>query len=107
MAEYIELETAVKIAEKYGLANGSVLGRHSGLADCITSEIESLPVADAAPMIHGHWIEVPWVYYGAKQYICSQCKDDEYWKKRELRFKEKYCPNCGAEMMEKTHESEK
>ena len=39
MAEYIEREAAVKVAEKYGLANGSALGRHTGLADCIASEI--------------------------------------------------------------------
>lgn len=51
MADYIERKAAVKIAEKYGLANGSVLGRHTGLADCIASEIASLPVADVAPVV--------------------------------------------------------
>ena len=39
MPEYIEREEGVKVAEKYGLANGSALGRHTGLADCIASEI--------------------------------------------------------------------
>lgn len=43
MADYIRRDDAVKIAEKYGLANGSVLGRHTGLADCIASEISGLP----------------------------------------------------------------
>nr|DAW26857.1 MAG TPA: hypothetical protein [Caudoviricetes sp.] len=51
MADYIERKAAVKIAEKYGLANGSVLGRHTGLADCIASEIASLPAADVAPVV--------------------------------------------------------
>lgn len=51
MADCIERESAVKIAEKYGLANGSVLGRHTGLADCIASEIASLPTADVAPVV--------------------------------------------------------
>lgn len=51
MADYIEQKAAVKIAEKYGLANGSVLGRHTGLADCIASEIASLPTADVAPVV--------------------------------------------------------
>lgn len=50
MAKYIAQESAVKLAEKYGLANGSVLGRHTGLADCIASEIASLPAADVAPI---------------------------------------------------------
>nr|DAT33764.1 MAG TPA: hypothetical protein [Caudoviricetes sp.] len=49
--EYISREAAVKIAEKYGLANGSVLGRHTGLADCIASEISALPAADVAPVV--------------------------------------------------------
>ena len=51
MAEYIEKQAAVKIVEKYSLANGSVLGRHSGLADCIASEIAALPAADIAPVV--------------------------------------------------------
>lgn len=51
MADCIERESAVKIAEKYGLTNGPVLGRHTGLADCIASEIASLPAADVAPVV--------------------------------------------------------
>ena len=37
--EYISRAEAVKIAEKYGLANGSAFGRHTGLADCIAREV--------------------------------------------------------------------
>lgn len=59
--EYIRRGDAVKIAEKYGLANGSVLGRHTGLADCIASEILSLPAADVAPVV--------------------RCKDCQSWKR--------------------------
>ena len=51
MDDYIRRDDAVKIAEKYGLANGSVLGRHTGLADCIASEISSLPAADVAEVV--------------------------------------------------------
>lgn len=51
--EYIKRTDAVKIAEKYGLANGSVLGRHTGLADCIASEISELPAADVAEVVQG------------------------------------------------------
>ena len=53
MAEYIKRTDAVKIAEKYGLANGSVLGRHTGLADCIARDISELPAADVAEVVHG------------------------------------------------------
>lgn len=51
MTDYISRDAAVKIAEKYGLANGSVLGRHTGLADCIASEISALPAADVAEVV--------------------------------------------------------
>ena len=50
-ADFIKRDDAVKIAEKYGLANGSVLGRHTGLADCIASEISGLPAADVAEVV--------------------------------------------------------
>ena len=53
MADYIKRTDAVKIAEKYGRANGSVLGRHTGLADCIARDISGLPAADVAEVVHG------------------------------------------------------
>lgn len=51
MSEYIEREAAIMKAEKYGLGYGSVLGRHSGIADCIASEIATLPAADVVPVV--------------------------------------------------------
>ena len=58
MSDYISREAAAKIAQKYGLANGSALGRHTGLADCIAIEIEGLPAADAEPVRHGEWLRI-------------------------------------------------
>ena len=92
MAEYIKRTDAVKIAEKYGLANGSVLGRHTGLADCIARDISELPDADVAEVVHGRWIwneegEIDWEQF----YRCSNCGDKEYWESN-------FCPNCGAKM---------
>ena len=51
MTDYIKRTDAVKIAEKYGLANGSALGRHTGLADCIARDISELPAADVAEVV--------------------------------------------------------
>mgnify|MGYP003287343483 FL=1 len=56
MAEYIEREAALKAVEKYGLTNGSVLGRHTGLAICIASKIADIPAADVAPVVHARWV---------------------------------------------------
>lgn len=50
MTEYIERDAAVKIAEKYGTCNGGALGRHSGIADIIASEIDELPAANVVPI---------------------------------------------------------
>lgn len=86
--EYISRETAVKIAEKYGLANGSVLGRHTGLADCIASEISALPAADVAEVVHGRKIEDGDI---GCFWLCSLCGEC-------LPYGANYCPNCGAKM---------
>ena len=51
MTDCIRRTDAVKIAEKYGLANGSVVGRHTGLADCIARDISELPAADVAEVV--------------------------------------------------------
>lgn len=104
MAEYIKREAAVKIAEKYGLANGSVLGRHTGLADCIASEIATIPAADVAPVVYGQW---EWL--GPNRLVtncmcgtCSACK-----VRSKYIVNTMLCPNCGAEMTGETHEPEK
>ena len=96
MTEYIKRTDAVKIAEKYGLANGSALGRHTGLADCIARDISELPAADVAPVRHGKWIDAypdiepnPMFMYG----ICSECGFEQGISKYL-----NYCPNCGEKM---------
>ena len=71
MTEYIKRTDAVKIAEKYGLANGSVLGRHTGLADCIARDISELPAADVAQVV--------------------RCKDCEYFRLNDENVP--YCSN--------------
>lgn len=91
MAEYIKRTDAVKIAEKYGLANGSVLGRHTGLADCIARDISELPAADVAPVVHGFWEQGDYYDMGD---VCSACGYDT--SREPGQFS--YCPNCGARM---------
>lgn len=75
MAECIKREAAVKIVEKYSLANGSVLGRHSGLADCIASEIAALPAADVVPVV--------------------RCKDCKHLRVRNQKDIYAFCPKTG------------
>ena len=62
--------------------------------------ILKIPVADVVPVRHGRWIEPSRLYYGAKQYECSLCYSDTFWKKHSITEKYPHCPNCGAKMME-------
>ena len=101
MSDYISREAAVKIAEKYGCANGSVLGHHSGAADCISAEITSLPAADVEPVRRGWWKTFDSSYWRSTQYgvqeidcvkiRCGLCG-------RGSAVRTNYCPNCGAKM---------
>ena len=47
---------------------------------------------------HGRWIEPKRLYYGAKQYECSICYSDTFWKKHSITEKYPHCPNCGVRM---------
>ena len=62
--------------------------------------IFKIPLADVVPVRHGRWIEPSRLYYGAKQYECSLCYSDTFWKKHSITEKYPHCPNCGAKMME-------
>lgn len=105
MDEYISRKAAIayireqseecqKAFEELGGESGIYADAYNDLAE----DFYSIPAADVAPVVHGRWIDAPWLYYGAKQYVCSRCRNDKYWRKRDLHFKEPYCPNCGALM---------
>lgn len=62
MAEYIEREAVVKIAAKYGHVNGSALGKNSGIADCIATEISVFPAADVVPVVRCQECKHAWIH---------------------------------------------
>ena len=55
-----------------------------------TQEINSIPAADVAPVVHGRWVPFHSSHAGEIQY-CSVCDIGCTWKPD-------YCPNCGAMM---------
>ena len=91
MAEYIDKKEAVKIAEFYGLARGSAISRHSAIADMIAREIDEMPSADVAPVVHGKWEPIINAYGELEGWICKRCGT-------ETKQKSSYCPSCGSRM---------
>lgn len=88
MAEYIEREALIAEYDRV----------HIGEAGGARKLMIEAPACDVVEVVHGEWVDVQYTYYGAKRYECSQCRDDEFWKKRYIEIKENYCPNCGAKM---------
>ena len=83
------------IRVSYGFDNDGKLLIPMG--DVIRS-IKEAPTIDAVPVVHGRWIEPTRLYYGAKQYECSLCCSDTFWKKHSITEKYPCCPNCGCRM---------
>ena len=54
-------------------------------------DVQEAPAVDAAPVVHGHWINQDSTY---TRYQCSVCGERNY------GGYESYCPNCGAKMDE-------
>ena len=96
MAEYIEREALLEDIQ----AAVENEGMGSMVAGALKRYVKRVPAADVAPVRHGRWIEPSRLYYGAKQYECSLCCSDTFWKKHSITEKYPHCPNCGAKMME-------
>ena len=92
MDEYIKKEAAIRALLNDSL--GQVSYSREDAADCI----RYMDAADATPVRHGRWIEPSRLYYGAKQYECSICYKDTFWKKHSITEKYPFCPNCGAKL---------
>lgn len=82
MAEFIKREAVIDLITR----------RYENPEIC-TQEINSIPAADVAPVVHSHW-EHKIRDDGENIGICHNCKYpvDWFWGQA------KYCPNCGAKM---------
>ena len=102
MAEYIEREAAVNAIiaimpsmstpDGHGERDDLVLAAQEMCEDNIR-EINNIPAADVAPVVHGRWV------YGEDVDIqCSVCGADALTEGDYRQVKSRYCPNCGAKM---------
>ncbi len=61
---------------------------------CVCNMLDESPVEDAAPVVHGYWIEDTerHIFGRKKNDLCSNCRTYT----GIVKFN--YCPNCGAKM---------
>ena len=100
MAEYIERDKAYTLAKK--VCNAVDSNPRVLLPHIILDLIDELPTADVRPVVRGKWNRTD--AYPHRLY-CSVCyktylKNDELLERWE--FPLNFCPNCGADMREKS-----
>lgn len=84
MTEYITKEQAIdEVWDAFTSRDDPDLGR------VIEENIERLPAADVAPVVHAHWITAEdddfWTCSNCRKFIHKNCAQG-------------YCPKCGAKM---------
>lgn len=91
MAEYIERKAVLDAYDEVQRRNGP--WRFETL-------IESVPAADVAPVVHGHWQPTGYPFMSE----CEDCSKCGYRTVYGHRFK--FCPYCGAKMDGGQHETD-
>lgn len=84
MAEYIEREAVIDLITR----------RYENPEIC-TQEINSIPAADVAPVVHARWVKDE-----EGEWSCTNCRETVAIcdSGRERTYRKPYCPNCGAKM---------
>ena len=92
--EYISKEAAIRKFEKFrDDCEEENDERAAGIFNDCICELQDIPAADVAPVVHGEWVKEVYIDpYGADwtKYRCNLCGRVEI-------KKEPYC-NCGAKM---------
>ena len=88
MVEYIEQEAVIDLITR----------RYENPEIC-TQEINSIPAADVAPVVHARWIHSRYEDCSEQFELvkCSQCNHEAYAMAFYVRGGN-YCPACGAKM---------
>lgn len=88
MAEYLKREAVIDLITR----------RYENPEIC-AQEINSIPAADVAPVVHARWIHSRYEDCSEQFELvkCSQCNHEAYAMAFYVRGGN-YCPNCGAKM---------
>lgn len=93
MPKYIELEKALQRFEE--IKKTSTLLKESFYLDGVMTVLETIPAADAAPVVHGEWMR----YSRTLWHYCSVCLEDALMSKSTgTEVLSSFCPHCGAKM---------
>lgn len=105
MAEYIERKAVISyIGELFTLCHETMpneYGHHFIVEkelQVFLDSVVNIPAADVQPVRHGRWMksEIP-----GEKFVCSECGGAcWYYDYKEEVARSRYCPNCGADMME-------
>ena len=99
MAEYIEREAALK--KQIGVVVYDEGGWDANVRAVPVEDIEAIPAADVAPVVHGRWVHGE--HYPSYCSICGEvspmdCEGERF-------YDSNYCPNCGAKMDEEVRDN--
>ena len=114
MAEYIERDIAknaigaimpsMSTLDGRGEYDHLVLAAQEMCVDAITA-IREIPAADVAPVVHSRWEECDYVEpcvhgFGTNRIKNAgmKCLNCVHVFKKDLLWKDNFCPNCGAKM---------
>ena len=99
MAEYVTKKQVIDWYRPYGQTDEPIP------FETLVSDLRDMKAADVAPVRYARWEEADWVEPDCHGFgiirtpkaalRCSNCKNCF---KKELLWKDNYCPNCGAKM---------
>lgn len=96
MAEYIEREKAIEVLLSYPIGTFGGKDIYSAENRACRNEIQDIPAADVAPVVHGRWKEND--NFDDGFWVCSSCGFVSEATAAHKLYK--FCPNCGADMRE-------
>lgn len=106
MYEYIPKQAPIIFIDNCLLHEDKFQGVEKETLLAVKKQIEAIPTADVRPVVRGKWEVVDWVeydeqgecvHYPKEGLCCTSCKNVF---KKKLLWKNNYCPNCGADMIE-------
>lgn len=100
MAEYIEREAAVKAFNNFDAGRADAPPFTLLTPEEFAEYLYELPVADAAPVVHGKWMRSDDDWDSLTTIRCSICGEEWCFEMIDdvTLLNYKHCPNCGARM---------